>query len=105
MVGGGARREWVDGREPRVNQGDLLGPDVGGEREKVRRDNNMIEQRKAIQSREERIERERGREKRKEGGRERERERGDETRQSGRMRSFGCADINATGQVTVITHK
>lgn len=26
----------------------------------------------------------------------------DETRQSGRMRSFGCADINATGQVTII---
>ena len=73
MVGGGARREWVDGRDPRVNQGDLLGPYVGGEREKVTRDNNMIEQRKAIQSIEERIERERERERREKREREGER--------------------------------
>jgi len=47
MVGGGARREWVDGREPRVNQGELLSPsDVGTRVRKRKRDNKMIEEKK-----------------------------------------------------------
>lgn len=62
------RGEWVDGREPRVNQGDLLGPDVG-EREKVRRDSDMMEQIRQYRVEKKRVgrEREKEREKRKEG--------------------------------------
>jgi len=63
----------------------------------------MIEQskkkKKAIEKRIERMRKEEEREREREREKEREEMRGDDTTQSGRMRSFGCADINATGQV------
>lgn len=62
------RGEWVDGREPRVNQGDLLGPDVG-EREKVRRDSDMMEQIRQYRVEKKRVGREREREREKKRGR------------------------------------